>query len=128
MENLLAPKLYARVGEHLNTVPGAVSLHLDNPIVQVVVHGVPVDMPIELLQIELTTFNPGLSLASTPRWLTKPDQRKEKKASSVVIALVGNKAQEVAARHRLHPFSPTLRIQPNLRFVPSTQIAKFQHF
>src|SRR6266566_3300498 len=80
MENLLTSKLYARVGEHLNTVPGAVSLHLDNPIVQVVVHGIPVDMPLELLQTELTTYNPGLSLASTPRWLTKPDQRKEKKS------------------------------------------------
>src|SRR5260221_3885039 len=128
MENLLASKLYARVGEHLNTVPGAVSLHLDHPIVQVVVHGVPVDMPPELLQTELTTFNPGLSLASTPRWLTKPDQRKEKKASSVVIALVGNKAQEVAARTRLYAFSATLRIECKLRFGPSTQCAKCQQF
>ena len=41
MENLLATKLYAKVGEHLNTIPGALSLHLDSPDVQMVVHGVP---------------------------------------------------------------------------------------
>jgi hypothetical protein len=93
-----------------------------------VVHGVPTDMPLELLHQELTTYNPGLTLASAPRWLTKPDQRKEKKASSVVIALVGNKAQEVASRPRLFAFSSTLRIERKLRFSPTTQCAKCQQF
>src|SRR6266566_8525866 len=43
MESLLATKCYAKVGENLNTIPGAVSLDLDTPIVQMVVHGVPVN-------------------------------------------------------------------------------------
>jgi hypothetical protein len=97
MENLLATKLYAKVGEHLSTISGACSLHLDNPIVQMVVHGIPTSLPFESLQQELTTYNPGLVLASPPRWLTKPDQRREKRASSVVISLCGKKAQEVTA-------------------------------
>jgi hypothetical protein len=128
MENLLATKLYAKVGEHLNTIPGALSLHLDSPIVQMVVHGIPTSLPLELLQQELTTYNSGLTLATVPRWLTKPDQRKEKKASSVVIALSGNRAQEVAARPRLFAFSATLRCERKLRFGPSTQCANCQLF
>jgi hypothetical protein len=66
MENLLAPKLYAKVGEHLNTIPGALSLHIDTPIVHMVVHGVPTDIFLELLQQELTTYNPGLVMSSQP--------------------------------------------------------------
>jgi hypothetical protein len=128
MENLLASKLYARVGEHLNTIPGAISLHLDTPLVQMVVHGVPTDLDLESLQQELTTYNPGLIMASTPRWLTKHEQRKEKKASSVVITLTGNKAQDVASRPRLFAFSSTLRAERKLRFGPSTQCGKCQQF
>ena len=128
MENLLATKLYAKVGEHLTVIPGAISLHLDTPIVQIVVHGVPTSLPLELLQQELTTFNPGLTMSSPPRWLTKPEQRTEKRASSVVIALSGNKANEVASRPRLFAFSATLRIKRKLHFGPSTQCAKCQKF
>src|SRR6266566_1161103 len=128
MENLLASKLYAKIGEHLAIIPGAISLHLDTPIVQMVVHGVPTSLPLESLQQELTTFNPGLVMASTPRWLTKPEQRKDKRASSVVIALSGNKAHEVASRPRLFAFSATLRAERKLRFGPTTQCAKCQKF
>src|SRR5260221_677053 len=128
MENLLATKLYAKVGAHLTVIPGAVSLHLDTPIVQIVVHGVPTSLPLESLQQELVTNNPGLATSSTPRWLTKPEQRNGKKASSVVIALSGNKANEVASRPRLFAFSATLRIERKLHFGPSTQRAKCQKF
>jgi hypothetical protein len=128
MENLPATKLYAKVGEHLSTIPGATSLHLDSPIVQMVVHGIPTSLPLESLQQELITYNPGLALASPPRWLTKPDQRQGKSASSVVISLSGNKAQDVASRPRLFAFSATLRTERKLRFGPSTQCAKCQRF
>ena len=63
MENLLATKLYPKVGEHLTVIPGAISLHLETPIVHIVVHGVPTSLPLELLQQELTTFNPGLTMS-----------------------------------------------------------------
>jgi hypothetical protein len=116
------------VGEHLSVIPGAISLHLDSPIVQMVVHGIPTDLPLENLQQELTTYNPGLVMASPPRWLTSPERRKEKKASSVVIALSGNKAQEVANRPRLFAFSATLRAERKLRFGPSTQCSNCQKF
>ena len=43
MDNLTTSRLYARVGEKLNVIPGAVSLHLDEPLVQMVVHGVLTD-------------------------------------------------------------------------------------
>jgi len=39
------------------------------------------------LHAELETFNEGLALASTPRYLTKPENRMEKVHSSCVIAM-----------------------------------------
>jgi hypothetical protein len=87
-----------------------------------VVHGVPTDISLELLQKELTTYNPGLVMASQPRWLTKPDQRKEKKASSVVIALSGNKAQHLAFHPRLFAFSATLRAENTYTSAPPLNV------
>jgi hypothetical protein len=54
MENFLATKIHAKVGRHLSTIPRACSLHLDNPIVQMVVHGIPTSLPFESLQQKLT--------------------------------------------------------------------------
>jgi hypothetical protein len=51
MENLLATKLYAKVGEYLSTIPGACSLHLDTPIIPMVVHGIPTTLDFEDLQM-----------------------------------------------------------------------------
>src|SRR6266566_1904284 len=84
----------------------------------------------------LLSFFKLSSLPSTPAFpwlllqggLPNLTNGKRKKASSVVIALVGNKAQEVAARPRLYAFSATLRIERKLRFGPSTQCAKCQQF
>jgi hypothetical protein len=39
------------------------------------------------LQMELKTFNEGLALAITPRYLTHPEQQVGKAHSSVVIAM-----------------------------------------
>jgi len=128
MENLLATKLSAKVGEHLSTIPGACSLHLVNPIIQMVVHGIPTTLDFEDLQKSLTTYNCGLLMAVLPLWHTKPEQRKEKRASSVLISLSGNKAQDVASRPCLFACSATLRAEQKLRFGPSTQCARCQRF
>ena len=128
MENLSAAKLYSKVGEHLNLVPGARSLHLDAPLVQLVVHGIPTDISFEDLQEELQTYNPGLVLSAKPRWLKPPETWYEKKASSMVIALSGLKAKEIGTRTRLHAFSTSLRAERKLRFGPTTQCAKCQQF
>jgi hypothetical protein len=93
-----------------------------------VVHCVPTDLPLENLQQELTTYKPGLAMASPPRWLVSPDRRKEKKSSFVVIALSGNKAQDVANRPLLSTFSSTLRAERKLCFGPSTQCSNCQMF
>ena len=39
------------------------------------------------LHAELETFNEGLALVSTPRYITKPENRVEKVHSSCVIAM-----------------------------------------
>lgn len=41
MENLLATRLYNKVGQILSIIPGAKFLHLDTPLVQLDVHSIP---------------------------------------------------------------------------------------
>jgi hypothetical protein len=53
----------------------------------------------------------------------KPEQRKEKNASSIVIALSGKKAQDVASHPQLFAFYSSLRAESKLRFSPSTHSA-----
>jgi hypothetical protein len=121
IENLLAFRLYARVEENLNLILGALSLHLDSPLVHMVVHGVPTKLPLDSLQQEFTTYNPKLTMAFPSCLLTKLEQRKEKKATSVVIAHSGNMAEEVASHPQLFAFSSTLHAEPKLHFSPFTQ-------
>jgi hypothetical protein len=128
MENLLATKFHVKVGEHLATIPGAISLHLDTPIVPMVVHGIPTSHPLVSLQEEPTTYNPGLVVSSTPQSLTQTDQCRKERASSVMITLAGNKAQDVTSRTCLFTLSATLRTERELHFDPCTQCAKCQQF
>jgi hypothetical protein len=128
MENLLASKLNAKLGEHLFTIPGACSLHLDTPIIQMVLHGIPTTFDFGDLQTELTSDNPGLVMAVPQRCLTKPEQRKEKRASSLVISLLGKRAKDVTSRPHHLAFSTTLRAERKLRFSPSTKCARCRRF
>lgn len=93
METLTATRLSSKVSEHLNIISGALSLHLEEPHVQIVVHGIPTDLPLELLQKELCTFNTSVNLASLPCWLITLQQRKDEKASSGVISRIVARAQ-----------------------------------
>lgn len=55
-------------------------------------HGVPIEefdgeKGMQKLKDEIESYNPKIKLAQTPRWLTSDDARKEKKFSTVVLAV-----------------------------------------
>lgn len=93
MSHLLVAKLDSKVGLHIGLIPGARSLLLDNSLKQMIVHRIPTSIELASIQKELTTFNSVLVLASALKWLIIPDQRRRKKASSVVISLSGTRTQ-----------------------------------
>lgn len=103
MENILATKLYSMVVEHLNLIPGVLSLHLKRLLAQLVLHGIHTDLPLEALHQEFATFNSRLMLASGPHSLKTLDERKDGRGSSLVIMVTGPRAEKVVSRrHPLH--------------------------
>jgi len=87
METMKATALNSKVGSFLHLIPGTVSVHLDRPVMHLLLHGIPTSCSIETIATNLTTFNSGLALAGTPRWLTTEQSRIGKLASTVVIAV-----------------------------------------
>lgn len=89
------------------------------------VNGIPTSLPLETLQQELTTFNPGHGMESPLRWRTSPGHWKGKLTSSVMIPLIGAKAVEISSRTDLYAVSTTFRTERKLRFGPYTPCANF---
>ena len=127
MENVKATTINGKIGTFLHLIPGTVSVHLDAPTTQLLVHGIPTGETLDTIATELTTFNTGLALTRQPRWLTSDDARIGKSASSIVVTITGPKAPEFVGK-RLAAFSTTFRTERRLRFTSSTQCSNCQKF
>ena len=127
MESIRATLLNSRVGAFLHLIPGTLSVHLDTPVTQLLVHGLPTASSLDTITNELTTFNTGLALTGKPRWLTMDEARAGKVASTVVIAITGPRAPDFVGK-RLTAFSNTFRTERRLRFNSFTQCANCHGF
>ena len=121
METVKAASLSNKVSSFLHLIPGTTTVRLDFPTVQILVHGLPTDHSLPDIAQELTTFNTGLALSRSPRWLTPDDRRASKRISTVVLTLTGSRARDVASRTRLAAFSATFKVEHHLRFNRYTQ-------
>jgi len=120
MESIKASSLDSMVGSFLHLIPGTVIILLDTPVSHVLVHGIPTSKSLVEIAIELTTFNPQLSLTGQPRWLTTDEARAGKSASTDLITITGPRASDYAGK-RLAAFSSTYRTECRLRFNFHTQ-------
>ena len=115
MESIRATSLNSRVGTFLHLIPGTLSVHLDTPVTQLLVHGLPTSSMLDTIASELTTFNTGLPLTGQPRWLTTDESRAGKAVSTIVISVTGPRAPDFVGK-RLAAFSSTFRTERRLRF------------
>ena len=115
MELTRATLLNSKVSTFLHLILGTVSVHLDTPVTQMLVHGIPTSHSLNMITAELTTFNPGLALTTQPRWLTSETVRAGKTASTVVIAITGPRAPQLLGK-RVAAFSSTYRTEQRLQF------------
>jgi len=127
MESIRATSLNSKVGTFLHLIPGTVSVHLDTPVTQLLVHGLPTSSSLDAIATELTTFNTGLALTGQPRWLTMDESRVGKAASTIVIAITGLRAPDFVGR-RLAAFSSTYRTERRLCFNSNTQCSNCHGF
>jgi hypothetical protein len=91
-----------------------------------VLHGVPTNASFEEVRHEIESLYPELRLAQLPRWLSTPEQRHGKTASSMVIALTGQHTLKSIGRFRLDLFNNHCNLDDYLSFGSRTRCGKCQ--
>lgn len=82
----------------------------------------------DVLKQEIETMNPSVKLITTPRWLTKPEQRKNKGFSSIVIAVQSHNEAESILKKSLWLFNRKLKTARYLAVKPTDQCGRCQGF
>src|SRR5437588_862635 len=101
---------------------------------KVIVHKVDIEkfadteVGMKSLKSELETFNEGLALASTPRYLTRPEKRMDKVHSSCVIAMKDQAYLNRLLRHGIQIFGRQHRVIRYWAARPSDQCRLCQKF
>jgi hypothetical protein len=84
------------------------------------------DASMEDVQREMGTIYPSIRLGSSPRWLTTPEQRQGKTASSMVITVTGQHTIKSIGRSRLYLFNNRCNLKEYITFSPRTRCGKCQ--
>jgi hypothetical protein len=93
-----------------------------------IVHGIPTTATPENVRTEIETTYPVLKMGQTPRWLTSPDRRQGKEASSMVITLIGEMTKKSLGANSLVMFNRKCDIAEYITFGPSTRCNKCQQY
>jgi len=109
------------------------SANKDSAWFKVVAHGIPIrdfnnEKGMALLKDEVETFNKGLKVMGSPRWLTSSSARETKRTGSVVIAFSTEKERSQAIRSRLYIAGSSVKTEKLLPFRADTQCSKCQGF
>jgi uncharacterized coiled-coil protein SlyX len=91
-----------------------------------VLNGVPADASPEDVQREIGTLYPSIRLGTSPRWLTTPERRHGKTASSMVITVTGQHTIKSIGRSRLYLFNNRCNLKEYITFGPSTRCGRCQ--
>ena len=68
---------------------GSCNAKLCAPWSKFLLHGVPTSMELDVIRRDVEEYCPGAKLGQTPRWLAPLDSRKDKTASTIVLAFLG---------------------------------------
>jgi hypothetical protein len=91
-----------------------------------IVHGIPTSATPETVRNEIESTYPTLQMGQTPRWLTSPERRQGKEASSMVITLVGEITKKSLGATSIAVFNRECKIAEYITFGPSTRCNKCQ--
>jgi hypothetical protein len=93
-----------------------------------IVHGIPTSATPENVRTEIETTYPSLKMGQTPRWLTSPERRQGKEASSMVITLIGEMTKKSLGANKLAMFNRECDIAEYITFGPTTRCNKCQQY
>jgi hypothetical protein len=92
------------------------------------IHGIPTVATPEDVRTEIETNYPSLRMGQTPRWLTSPERRQGKEASSMVVTFVGEMTKKSLGATRLAMFNRECNVAEYISFGPSTRCNKCQTY
>jgi hypothetical protein len=90
------------------------------------IHGIPTMATPEDVRTEIETNYPSLRMGQTPRWLTSPERRQGKEASSMVVTFIGEMTKKSLGATRLAMFNRECNVAEYISFGPSTRCNKCQ--
>jgi hypothetical protein len=93
-----------------------------------IIHGIPTSATPETVRTELEVTHPSLKMGQTPRWLTSPERRQGKEASSMVIILIGEMTKKSLGASSLAVFNRECDIAEYITFGPITRCNKCQQY
>jgi len=93
-----------------------------------IVNSIPTTATPEAVRTEIETNYPALRMGQTPRWLTSPERRQGKKASSMIITFIGEMTKKSLGATSLAMFNRECTITEYIMFGPTTQCNKCQTF
>jgi hypothetical protein len=91
-----------------------------------VLNGVPTKATPEEVQREMGCIYPSIRLGQPPRWLTTPEKRQGKDASSMVITLTGTHTIKSIGRSRLYLFNNRCNLEEYITFGSRTRCGRCQ--
>jgi len=103
-----------------------VSSRISHRWTRFIVHGIPTSATPEDVRTEIENTYPALRMGQTPRWLTSPDRRQAKEASSMVITFVGEMTKKSLGATKLAMFNRQCEIAEYISFGPTTRCNKCQ--
>jgi hypothetical protein len=100
-----------------------VSAHVSQLWTRYILNGIPTATTPEDAREEIEMLYPAAKLAKTPRWLTTPENRQEKAASSMVITVVSR-----TKLSKMLLFNRECDVREYIPFRDSTQCSRCQRF
>jgi len=93
-----------------------------------IVNGIPTTATPNDARTEIETNYPSLRMGQTPRWLTSPERRQGKEASSMVVTFIGEMTKKSLGATSLALFNRECNLAEYISFGPSTQCNKCQQY
>jgi hypothetical protein len=91
-------------------------------------HNVPTDAPLEQIRADFETNYPALKLGMTPRWLSTPEKRAGKTASTIVVAVIGSITLDQIGVRTVAICNRLCRLEEYFGFSASTQCPNCQQY
>jgi hypothetical protein len=98
------------------------------PWTKFLLHGVPTQLDLATIRRDVENYCPGVKLGQTPRWLATEQNRKDKPASTIVLAFIGKVSFSELGGRTIRVGNRSCNLTKYIQFGQTTQCTKCQSF